>query len=498
MAREVINIGTSANDHTGDPPRTAYAKINRMTAELYAAPDAAAAAEASATAAANSAVAAAASASSASASASSATTSASTATTQAAAAEASATLAAAYANSNAKALILIVHGQSNDIPRASRVTETATSVLLMPQGGDELSVFANLTNVSSQAQQSSNYDTFVPWVGSSTKEGHLPGMAYHLQNVGYRAILGFHSGYGGMSYNQVRFGSIFGNNAEIYAAGAYRWLINAGYDHANIDWLLYNGQAEADVDLSSDNTNSAELAVTAVERKAQNTYWGTALQAMITRVTGRTATNAKVLIRQLLSNYYGAGARAAQTGDVNSIGTVPGVWIHQPHTQFWPSNDEGDLIHIVGAGKRKAAEVSGMIARRILDGRGWTPLYMLSATRSSTTVTVTFNKPIKSDTSSVTEATAYTNSKWGVEFYDGSSPINITGGSISGSVLTLTLAGTPSGTEKVRNAMQTYPGSGNYSTRGARSNIAAVTTLDTLEDGTVAQDFAIPQEISVT
>ncbi len=369
----------------------------------------------------------------------------------------------------------------------------------MPLGGEDLAVFANLTNVTAQAQQSNNYDNFVSWVGSAAKEGHLPGMAYHLQNVGYRAILGFHSGYGGMSFNQVRFGSCFGNNAEIFAAGAYRWLINAGYRHENIDWLMYMGQGEADCDLFSDNTNSAELAITAVERTAQNTYWGTAFPAMVGRVTGRQPAVAKVLIRQLLSNYYGAGARASQTGDVNSINTVSGVIIHQPHNQFWPSYDEGDLVHIVGGGKRRAAEVSGMIARRILDGRGWTPLYMLSAVRSGTSVSVTFNKPIKSETSKVADATLYTNAKWGVEFYDGSSPINITAGSISGSVLTLTLAGTPAGASTVRNAMQTYPGSGTYANRGARSNIAAVTTLDAMEiDGVVAEDYAIPQEITVT
>lgn len=36
MAREEINIGTTANDNTGDPLRTAFSKINSMTTELYA------------------------------------------------------------------------------------------------------------------------------------------------------------------------------------------------------------------------------------------------------------------------------------------------------------------------------------------------------------------------------------------------------------------------------------------------------------------------------
>ena len=35
MAREIINIGENANDGTGDPLRTAFQKLNNMTAELY-------------------------------------------------------------------------------------------------------------------------------------------------------------------------------------------------------------------------------------------------------------------------------------------------------------------------------------------------------------------------------------------------------------------------------------------------------------------------------
>jgi len=35
MAREIINIGVSANDNTGDPLRSAFTKVNNMTAELY-------------------------------------------------------------------------------------------------------------------------------------------------------------------------------------------------------------------------------------------------------------------------------------------------------------------------------------------------------------------------------------------------------------------------------------------------------------------------------
>ena len=35
MAREIINIGTTANDGTGDPLRSAFTKVNNMTAELY-------------------------------------------------------------------------------------------------------------------------------------------------------------------------------------------------------------------------------------------------------------------------------------------------------------------------------------------------------------------------------------------------------------------------------------------------------------------------------
>ena len=35
MARQVINIGTTANDGTGDPLRTAFDKINDNFVELY-------------------------------------------------------------------------------------------------------------------------------------------------------------------------------------------------------------------------------------------------------------------------------------------------------------------------------------------------------------------------------------------------------------------------------------------------------------------------------
>jgi len=35
MSREIINVGTSPNDGTGDPLRTAYTKCNSNFAELY-------------------------------------------------------------------------------------------------------------------------------------------------------------------------------------------------------------------------------------------------------------------------------------------------------------------------------------------------------------------------------------------------------------------------------------------------------------------------------
>ena len=37
MARQTINIGTTANDGTGDPLRTAFDKINDNFVELYGA-----------------------------------------------------------------------------------------------------------------------------------------------------------------------------------------------------------------------------------------------------------------------------------------------------------------------------------------------------------------------------------------------------------------------------------------------------------------------------
>lgn len=39
MAYETINIGTAADDRTGDTPRTAWAKVVRMLTDLYAATD---------------------------------------------------------------------------------------------------------------------------------------------------------------------------------------------------------------------------------------------------------------------------------------------------------------------------------------------------------------------------------------------------------------------------------------------------------------------------
>ena len=35
MAKQTINIGTTANDGTGDPLRTAFDKVNDNTTELY-------------------------------------------------------------------------------------------------------------------------------------------------------------------------------------------------------------------------------------------------------------------------------------------------------------------------------------------------------------------------------------------------------------------------------------------------------------------------------
>lgn len=130
-----------------------------------------------------------------------------------------------------------------------------------------------------------------------------------------------------------------------------------------------------------------------------------------------------------------------------------------------------DGLHLTAAGYRWLGEYYAKALNRVLvERRQWRPLYPFSATRSGAVITLLMHVPVGPlvlDTTLVSNPGSY-----GFEYTDDSSPPAIQSVSVSGHVVTITLASTPTGGNKrIRYAHTGSAGAFAGATTGPRGNL---------------------------
>jgi hypothetical protein len=169
----------------------------------------------------------------------------------------------------------------------------------------------------------------------------------------------------------------------------------------------------------------------------------------------------------------------------------------------WPA--ENDRVHPINTSYVQRGEHIGRMLRLVTAGTPpAAPMRATGVTRSGTSFTITFSKPVvRDDTLNVGQNLATATAEDGIEWFDNGVALAITAGSLvySGNTITGTLASAPTGTDAqqvVRIAMQHTP-----VTLTAGANNLAGSVIRSNEDGWAStydplytnRDWAIPQRI---
>jgi len=398
--------------------------------------------------------------------------------------------------------IVPVIGQSLSIGRASQITApTAIPVgLYMPVGGCEFPSVNSPAPLSSSSRPISpaNFASFVPLVQTSGVETLAPGLGYQLTTGGISKVIYFATGLGGTSIGQHLAGGGAGGGASgPFFANLQSFLYNA------VAWVRANGyrpiikpiyiQGHSDADQLDDGGNATTettqaqylSALTKLKRDVNmacslalgepwnETLWVTPL------LTGGAAGPTYTLAGR--KQVVAAQLQAAQ-------GSVRGIKLLPPHSQFATLFTEGDLVHPNGQGFRYYGELAGAC---ILNPTITPPYIVSTSVLSGTQVKVTFDQTVAID-STLAEATT-SGVFAGLEAYTaGGSQLPLTAASVSGRDVTVTMASTAT-FSKIRNGLAQET-SGTY-VKMPRTRIRGTTAVGTAQDGTVLYSFSIPQEI---
>lgn len=132
-----------------------------------------------------------------------------------------------------------------------------------------------------------------------------------------------------------------------------------------------------------------------------------------------------------------------------------------------------DTLHLTAVGRLMQGDVQAEFRLQVAQGKTWTPLIMSTAVRSGATVTIALALPPGTRAVSKDVDWVPPVSQDGFVYQDDAGTTAITGISYSGSTITLTLAGVPSGANpRVRYALDAGPGAGWCSMAG---NVIAMT-----------------------
>ncbi len=184
---------------------------------------------------------------------------------------------------------------------------------------------------------------------------------------------------------------------------------------------------------------------------ANLTTWQSDYETDIKAVTGQTGTIPMVVDQQNGYSPSQAGTLPSSTGPTYGSSTAYQAWrayltnptkvvLEGPRYQY-PYNPDG--LHLTSQGQRWKGE---MFAKAALSS-SWSPLYPTSAILSANVITVIFNVPVPPIV--LDYAMVFNPGNAGFEYFDAGTPPTITSVAITGpTTMTITLSGTPSGSNK--------------------------------------------------
>lgn len=288
------------------------------------------------------------------------------------------------------------------------------------------------------------------------------------------AVLVTGHGVGGQNYSALKKGTApFANMTRaMTAARDQAFDAGLGFDVPFVAWI----QGE-------DNYNDSKAAYLAhlIELQAD-------VERQARAVTG--STDVVPLYMAQPSSWTGYGAQAATSGMplavVQAAINAPDRFV--PTTPFYPFTHV-DGVHLDAEGNRSLDDLIGWCAARGSGG-----LYVTSATRAGTTVTVTCHRPTGSTLAIKTNRVSDPGS-YGLVYRDaGGAKVAISNVAIAGDKITLTLASAVAGTLSF--AAEGTPGQPAGPTTGPRCCICAVTG-DTLPGGAPLDFYMLACSVEV-
>lgn len=390
--------------------------------------------------------------------------------------------------------LFVVMGQSLTIGRSPRVTSPSQvePTLFMFNGGPEAPSFTSPAPINAVAVPvgAANMASLSGYVPLSGLEGWGPGLGYQSARYGASRSFVFAPGTGSMSLKRLHAAHMA--NLKHGLRRAVELLRTAGFE-PTIHLIFVQGHADAD-NVADGGTGDSPTSTANYLIGAAKLF--ASMRTAATIALGRTFTGPIWVTPLLTANSIAsvAAKRDIVVAQQQMPSVIPGVRLLPPHSQF-ANLFETDLVHPTGTAYRYYAE---LVAAYLKGNR--TPPEMVSKAIVSGKVEVTFDQTIALS-STTADLLTPGNSKAGFTVIDnGGAEVAVSAVVVSGRVATLTVASTAglTGSWKVRNGLQQINAIGALAAAAdamPRTLMVGITTVGEAEDGTILENFSIPQEI---
>lgn len=405
-----------------------------------------------------------------------------------------------------KLVIFIPIGQSNATRWPDRVSGSATPLQLFTFNGGAQKNDDTAGQINSDfAVNESDMASLVSYnENGEDEEGTAPGFAAQIIGLSANTIYTWTGAIGSFHWRELRPSTSVWNS---FAQALRQFTIlgkQNGFDDIEYVFYLDHGESEAD-DLAPGGLPT-DTPVTKQQYIDLLGNWNDSIRDYLGYITGKTTSIYSILLAPI--NFAGLTTeptfthREVQQAQLEYCLSTTNTFMIGGKSQL---DVDTDNIHITGLGRRYYAERAGYIYNKIIAGEAWTPVYMKSANRSSTTVTVECNVggggQLVIDIDSVSDTAPFiAGSKYGFEYYDSSGKIDITDITVNGKTMTVTLDSTPNGVDELLRCAQIQAANATTSSDfKPRTSIRSSTNIiEAKLDSEVIYDFMVPHYIEVS
>lgn len=383
-----------------------------------------------------------------------------------------------------RAAVVVMVGQSNNVPRGTPISGSVSADVLMPVGGNSMTYWPyNATNADWVAHWNDVASAVTDVQGASEN----PGSGFSLALLGgtFSRVYMCSVALGSSAFSRLQSGGCIQNC------------------HAVIQRLCDIARADGFEPYVVFDTHHGETAAYSGDSEATYYSQGWAyyrqIQSLAANAMNRRDYDAPIVFQMPIA--YGTFGTAPNMRNVaraivRLARDLPGGILLGGSYQFAAS----DGVHHTNVAVRQKGEYGGMLARDYFAKADTAQcLQMVDAVWSGSSVTVTFNKEIAYDVALTFGTSLNTaNALGGFEFYDDATPIKVNSIAVQGRKAILTLNATPAGTtQTVQIASQTMTGSPNTFQTVAGSQIRANYTgpVGIYDHTKIYYEMAAPQTI---